>query len=63
MVIKTKLKGLNGISLSIFTSSKSAIETRCNPCSKSTIETPKRRHIHRSDNSIANSVANFEHSP
>ena len=58
MVIKIKLKGLNGISLSKLTCSKSTIETWCKSCSKITIETPKLRH---SDVSIVKSVSNFEH--
>ena len=57
MVIKIKLKSLNSISLSTFTCSKSTAR----PCSKSTIETSKRRQRSHSDVSIVNSVANFEH--
>ena len=61
MVFKIKSKGLNGISLPKFTCLKSAIETRCKPCSKVTTETPKRRQRRYSDVSIRSSVANFEH--
>ena len=57
MVIKIKLKGLNNISLSTFTCSKSTPKL----CSKSTIETSKRCQRRHSDVSIVNSVANYEH--
>ena len=56
-IIKIKLKGLNSISLSSFTCSKSAPK----PCSKSTMETSNGRQIRHSDVSIVNSIANFEH--
>ena len=39
MIIEIKLKGLNGISLSVFTCSKLATETWSKPCSKCSIET------------------------
>ena len=60
MVIKIKLKGLSGTSLSAFTCSKVTTETRCKPCSKLTTETPKRGYRRHSDVSIGNSIAYFE---
>ena len=57
MVIKIKLKGVNSISLSAFTCSKSTPK----PCSKSTIETSKCCQRRHSGISIVSSVANLEH--
>ena len=61
MVIKIKLKGLNGKSLSTFTCSKSATKTLCKLCSKLTIETPKEDQGSYFDVSIVNAIPNFEH--
>ena len=57
MVIKIELIGLNNISLSTFTNSKSTPRS----CSKSAIETSKRHQRSHSDVSIVNSVPNFGH--
>ena len=61
MVIKIKFKSLNGISCRHLLVQSQQLRHGVKPCSKLTMETPKRRQIGLSDVSIVNSVANFEH--